>query len=678
MEGYPAVGEVVAGRYRIEALLGEGGMGAVFRALEVAGAQRVVALKFASPEMRTRPGMASRFANEAVAASKIASEHVVKILGVEATSDGTPFIVMELLEGRDLDDVIEKEAPLPPDRAVHYALQILRALQVAHGVGVVHRDLKPSNCFIVNQDGAPDHVKLIDFGITKILGDDSQQLTKTSTTLGTPSYMSPEQAKSAKAADARSDLYSVGVILYELLTRKRPFDAGSHNELVVKICTEPPLPLRSHRNDLPSKLVAAVEHALVKSPTGRFQTAEAFARELQPFAGPQSAGVIDRIADNSAAPPSVQVAPAPKPQAAGVARTAVKMQPRDALAATDPSSDAPPKKKNVASTAPMQSPEAGDGPALPAAMVTARNISALAASAPGAMPAPPPITDVPVAGLKSQNPEGREEEKTVVGDVGPLDFGNGPSAVAGGAMAGARANAAAPNPYAAAPVAGYSDPDGDYADSERRSGGSTALIAVLSVLALGLIGSGVYYAFSSTGGSRPTRPTTTQPTTGGGDDDDDNQQAVKDHKTHSPTSTAAGDDTAIATTTHKTAKPPPGKPPPTVHPTTSTTTATPPKPTVSTPPTIPTFTIGFPTITLPPATTTAPPPTTPTIRPPNPPPPTTTPPPPTVTPPPPTNTAPPTPTLIVVPPGGTTTAPNPPATIVPVPNDPKKPKIGGP
>jgi len=282
MESYPSPGAVIAGRYRIDAVLGEGGMGAVFRATEIATSQSL-ALKFMAPEMRKRPGMASRFANEATAAAKIASEHVVVIRGVEATEDGTPFIVMELLEGTDLDRIVETEAPLEIPRAVHFGLQILRALQVAHGAGVVHRDLKPSNCLVVVREGDPDYLKLIDFGITKILGEDSG-LTKTSTTLGTPAYMAPEQAKSAKFADARSDLYAVGVILYELLTKKRPFEGDSHNELIIKICTEPPIPLRTARPDLEKKLASAVEHALVKIPNGRYPNAMAFAEALRPFA----------------------------------------------------------------------------------------------------------------------------------------------------------------------------------------------------------------------------------------------------------------------------------------------------------------------------------------------------------------------------------------------------------
>ena len=324
-DAYPTAGTYVAGRYRIDALLGEGGMGAVYRATDAHNAQ--FALKFPAPEIRSRPGMMSRFANEAVAASRIASEHAVKIFGVEATEAGVPFITMELLDGTDLDKIIENEAPIAIPRAIHFAVQILRALQVAHTAGVVHRDMKPANCFVINHAGEPDFIKLIDFGITKLLGDDSANQTRTSVTMGTPAYMSPEQARSAKAAEPRSDLYSVGVILYELLTKKRPYEGDSNNEMVVKICTEPPMPLRMVRPDLPEELASAVEHALVKIPAGRYENAQEFARRLAQFADARSAAVLQRIeAGVVNMPLAAQLAPTnpvTPPAAGGNPKTAI-------------------------------------------------------------------------------------------------------------------------------------------------------------------------------------------------------------------------------------------------------------------------------------------------------------------------------------------------------------------
>jgi serine/threonine-protein kinase len=575
MDAYPTPGTVVAGRYRIDALLGEGGMGAVFRATELA-ANLSVALKFPAPEMRARPGMASRFANEASAASRIACEHVVQIFGVETTESGSPFIVMELLNGRDLDAIVEKESPLLPARAVHFTLQILRALQVAHAAGVVHRDLKPSNALVIERDGEPDYVKLIDFGITKIIGDD-KGLTKTSTTLGTPAYMAPEQAKSAKAADARSDLYSVGVILYELLTRRRPFEGESQNEVVIKICTEPPMPLRSLRGDLPAGLVAAVEHALVKAPLGRFPTAQAFAAALEPFADERSKGVLARIHSGAAMAPAAALALAPTPMA-----------------------DEPPVRK-PSGTAMM------DESLLPAEMQAA--LAAAPAPAIGMAPA-----HVVVAPMGAEAPvNGREGAgKTVVGDVAPAPFGStavgSPSPMMdAGAPVGMGVSAA---PVAVPPAVPYVPGAPISAqDSERGGGGGRGLLfGVLGLLAVGLIGGGLYFAFrGGSGGS------TSSGGSGGGNvsiDNDDGSGGHKKKKTKKNEETGVEEPepepdapgTATTTKPNTTAT---TRPTTTGTATTTTTTTAP----TTLPSTLPSTTVTAPT-TVPSTTTTAPPTTT--------------------------------------------------------------------
>jgi len=559
MDGYPSVGSIIAGRYRIDALLGEGGMGAVFRGSDSQG--NPFALKFPAPDIRSRPGMMSRFANEAVAASRIASEHAVHIFGVEATEGGVPFIVMELLQGTDLDQIIETQAPIDTPRAVHFALQILRALQVAHAAGVVHRDMKPANCFVLNQNGEPDFIKIIDFGITKLLGDDAANQTRTSVTMGTPAYMSPEQARSAKAAEPRSDLYAVGVILYELLTKKRPYDGDSHNELVVKICTEPPLPIRNARADLPADLAAAVEHALVKAPAGRYENAQAFARALAPFADARSAGVLQRI----------EAGIQNTPLAAALAPTPLASNP-----------GAPP-------------PSPGNRTAI---------------MDPGA-----PFADAPPAASS-----GREPQRTVVADA-PIAFAENAAPPAAPAMPPSAAPAVVPAPPA-------------FESRASGGGGRGGLIAVLGVLAVGLIGGGLYFGGVFGGGSSAAPAPT--PTTASAEEGGDDEPTTKKKKKSPEEPDEPADEPP----------PTPGAPPPTINnptatkpvatkPSTSTSTsasstASAPKPSTSTPgtttaPTIilppgfpfptgstaPTATTTAPTTTAtPPATTTAPPATT--------------------------------------------------------------------
>ena len=444
MDGYPSVGQIIAGRYRIDALLGEGGMGAVFHASDSQGG--AFALKFPAPEIRLRPGMMSRFANEAVAASRIASEHAVHIFGVEATEDGTPFIVMELLQGTDLDQIIEAQAPVETARAVHFALQILRALQVAHAAGVVHRDMKPANCFVLSQAGDNDFIKIIDFGITKLLGDDAANQTRTSVTMGTPAYMSPEQAKSAKSAEPRSDLYAVGVILYELLTKKRPYDGESHNELVVKICTEPPLPIRMARPDLPTDLAGVVEHALVKIPAGRYESAQAFARALAPFSDARSTAVLQRI-EGGVQSSALAAALAPTPLASSPGSPPAS--PGNRTAIMEPGAPfAPPAAAAPAGREPQRTVVA-DGP--------------VAFAEPAATPPPvmPPPVAVPAAPVYSDSDDsggggGRGALFAILGVVGLALIGGG--LYFGGVFGGGSSAQPAPTTAATSDEEGSDEP----------------------------------------------------------------------------------------------------------------------------------------------------------------------------------------------------------------------------
>ncbi len=298
---YPQPGDVLDDKYRIERLLGEGGMGAVAKAVHLLR-RAPVALKFMSPAVMALPGSVERFVNEGVAASQIDSDHVVKVFDVGRMPSGAPYLVMEYLEGCDLSQLMARDGgPVEPRRAVHFALQMLRALQTAHAAGIIHRDMKPSNCFITEKDGEPDFVKLVDFGISKVRTDDPQgrsaQLTRTNSALGTPLYMSPEQARSPRDVDHRTDLYSVGAILYEMLSGHTPYtsDSGEYTEILFKIFTTEPEPLRTIRPDLPDALCAAVHRALARERDSRFGSAQDMADALAPFADDRSAQVLARL-----------------------------------------------------------------------------------------------------------------------------------------------------------------------------------------------------------------------------------------------------------------------------------------------------------------------------------------------------------------------------------------------
>jgi serine/threonine-protein kinase len=320
---YPAVGDVIEEKYRIDQLLGEGGMGAVFLATHLIRRAQV-ALKFMSPTAAVMAEAVDRFRNEAVAASDIDSAHVVKIYDVGKWGE-LPYLVMEFLEGRDLAaDVAraqEQKQYLEVPRAVHFTLQILRALQAAHAKGIVHRDLKPANAFVITSDGEPDFVKLVDFGISKKREGDGVHLTKTNVTMGTPLYMSPEQARSAKDADARSDLYSVAAILYELLVLQPPFPADDLTSLITKLLLEQPKALHELRPDVPPELDAVVQRGLAKDPNARYQTAAELAHALAPFADHRSGLVLNRLSMTGTGTGRYSAVPAIAAQVAAAPRT---------------------------------------------------------------------------------------------------------------------------------------------------------------------------------------------------------------------------------------------------------------------------------------------------------------------------------------------------------------------
>jgi eukaryotic-like serine/threonine-protein kinase len=280
-----ALGSVVGARFRLTELLANGGMGAVYRAEDLAHPDHPVAVKLLHRDLLVDAISVERFVREAEVTGSIQHPHVVEVIAAGFDDDGVPFLAMECLEGLTLDQVLRERGALAPPLACRLVAQVLSALSALHDRGVVHRDLKPENVFVL----AMDHVKLVDFGIAAL--DENARanamhadLTPLGRIMGTPSYCSPEQIASATPADVRSDIYSVGVMLYELLTGEKPFQQTGFVDLCDAIVAEPPPPMRVFVTGVDASLEAIVMSALSKNPGARPQTAEAFRRELASFA----------------------------------------------------------------------------------------------------------------------------------------------------------------------------------------------------------------------------------------------------------------------------------------------------------------------------------------------------------------------------------------------------------
>jgi serine/threonine protein kinase len=291
-------GQILADKYQIERVLGEGGMGVVVAARHLHLDERV-AVKFMLPQVLADREAVARFTREARAAVKIKSEHVARVSDVGLLDNGAPYLVMEYLEGSDLSVWLRQHGRLPVEQAVEFVLQACEALAEAHALGIVHRDLKPANLFVIRRPDGALSVKVLDFGISKLTSQGGTvadfDMTKTSAVMGSPNYMSPEQMRSSKDVDFRSDIWAVGVILYELLSGQLPFIAPTYPELVLKIATEAPVPLRSHASDLPPALENVIAKCLDKDPGRRFATIGELAAALVVF-GPKRARVsLERI-----------------------------------------------------------------------------------------------------------------------------------------------------------------------------------------------------------------------------------------------------------------------------------------------------------------------------------------------------------------------------------------------
>jgi serine/threonine protein kinase len=289
-------GETIAGKYRIERVLGEGGMGIVFEATHLQLDQRV-AIKLLHGEALGSEEAVGRFAREARAAAKIQSEHVVKVFDVSTLESGAPYLVMEYLEGKDLDGTLRQDGPLGVDDAVTYVLQACEALAEAHKNGIVHRDLKPANLFVSERTDGSMGVKILDFGISKLApkGINEVSVTRTSALMGSPLYMAPEQMRSTRNVDLRADIWSLGIILYELLVGSPPFDGETLTEVCAAIVADAPKSLSEKRAGVPDGLEAIVLRCLEKDPNKRFQDVLELATALRPFAPEQGGISVKRI-----------------------------------------------------------------------------------------------------------------------------------------------------------------------------------------------------------------------------------------------------------------------------------------------------------------------------------------------------------------------------------------------
>lgn len=266
-------GDVFLGKYRIERVLGQGGMGMVVAARHVDLGQ-LYAIKLLLPTVLSHHEALERFVREARAAALLKSEHVARVHDVGQTDDGAPYMIMEHLDGRDLKAVVSQDGPLPADVAMTYLAHVCDAIAEAHAAGIVHRDLKPANLFLVRRRNGTPCVKVLDFGISKHLGAEDVDLTGTHATLGSPLYMSPEQISKSKSVDTRTDIWALGVILYELLTGLSPFRGGTMLEVVSRILQEEPTPIRELRPDIPPHAEMVIARCLRKRREERFQTVE--------------------------------------------------------------------------------------------------------------------------------------------------------------------------------------------------------------------------------------------------------------------------------------------------------------------------------------------------------------------------------------------------------------------
>ncbi len=289
-------GQILGGKYRVDRVLGAGGMGMVVAATHLQLDERI-AIKFLLPEALRNPEAVARFGREAKAAVKIRGEHVARVIDVGTFENGAPYMVMEHLDGRDLAALIREHGALSPTDAVDAVLQACEALAEAHALGIVHRDLKPANLFMVRRPDGTPCVKVLDFGISKLTSPGSDHsMTKTSAVMGSPLYMSPEQMTASRHVDARTDIWAIGVVLYELLTGRVPFSAETLPEICGLILTAAPPAIRDYSPAVPDALQGVVRRCLEKDRDRRYSNVSELAHALSPFGSRATSRSVERIA----------------------------------------------------------------------------------------------------------------------------------------------------------------------------------------------------------------------------------------------------------------------------------------------------------------------------------------------------------------------------------------------
>ena len=290
-------GDVLAGKYRVERVIGEGGMGVVLAAMHLQLNQRVAVKVMRKEEINEEA--VERFLREARALVRLRGEHVTRVLDVGEDERGVPFMVMEYLEGSDLSNVVDQRGALAVKDAVEYLLQACEAIAEAHAAGIIHRDLKPANLFLTRAPDGSDSIKVLDFGISKSIEPEgiaqSKKLTATTTVIGSPAYMSPEQMRSARDADVRSDIWSLGVILYELLAGVIPFDGSTYPDLVLAVNMLTPAAFSTYRREVPAGLEAATFRCFEKKRENRFASVAELAEAIAPFGHPDAEATARRI-----------------------------------------------------------------------------------------------------------------------------------------------------------------------------------------------------------------------------------------------------------------------------------------------------------------------------------------------------------------------------------------------